>query len=118
MGPPAQDIDHASAIDAMRKQGASDNDIEAYLTQIGAKQVSGNDSDEEKEETFRAFADGGREITATDIEAAAATVSPLSKSAADKLDGLRRWAKEKGARRANADAQTATQASKGRQLDI
>jgi len=67
---------------------------------------------------FRAFADNGRDLTAEDLEAAAATVAPLAKSAADKLDGLRRWAKEKGARRANADAQTAPQATKGRQLDI
>jgi len=42
---------------------------------------------------FTAFADGERDVTTEDLEKAAATVVPLSKTAAEKLDALREWAK-------------------------
>ena len=42
---------------------------------------------------FAAFADGGREITTEDVREAAATVVPLSKTAAEKIESLRAWAK-------------------------
>jgi DNA polymerase III delta prime subunit len=41
---------------------------------------------------YAAFADGGREINATDLLAAAKTVVPLSKTAAERLLKLRAWA--------------------------
>jgi hypothetical protein len=41
---------------------------------------------------FVAFADGAREVTAADLIAAAATVVPLAKTAAEKIAALRTWA--------------------------
>ena len=41
---------------------------------------------------FAAFADGGREITTEDLLTAAKTVTPLSKTAAEKIKALRAWA--------------------------
>lgn len=65
---------------------------------------------------FRAFADQGREITAEDIGAAARSVTPLSKTAAEKIQGLRDWAKGR-ARFANASDATSP-VSTARHLDI
>lgn len=65
---------------------------------------------------FRAFADGGREITSLDIVAAASTVVPLSKTASDKIDRLREWAKGR-ARFANSST-TAAPAKTSRDLDM
>jgi hypothetical protein len=42
---------------------------------------------------FAAFADGERDITTDDLVTAAATVVPLSKTAADKINELRGWAR-------------------------
>jgi ATPase family associated with various cellular activities (AAA)/AAA+ lid domain len=44
---------------------------------------------------FAAFADGEREITTQDLIDAAATVVPLSKTAAEKITALRSWAAER-----------------------
>jgi hypothetical protein len=44
------------------------------------------------EALFAAFADGEREITAHDILAATATVTPLAKTMGDRIDSLRQWA--------------------------
>lgn len=41
MTPPVRpETDHLAVIDAMRKQGANDNDVEAYLHQIGATPIT------------------------------------------------------------------------------
>lgn len=42
---------------------------------------------------FAAFADDQREITTEDLRAAAATVVPLAKTARERVDGMRDWAK-------------------------
>lgn len=42
---------------------------------------------------FAAFEDGQREITTEDLRAAATTVVPLAKTAREKIEGLREWAK-------------------------
>lgn len=42
---------------------------------------------------FASFADGERALTTTDMLKVAASVVPLSKTAAEKIDGLRAWAK-------------------------
>lgn len=42
---------------------------------------------------FAAFADGERAISTEDLRTAAGTVSPLSKTAAERIEGLRQWAK-------------------------
>ena len=51
---------------------------------------------------FVAFADGAREIETGDLLAAAKTVVPLSKTAAEKIAGLRKWASEGRARPATS----------------
>lgn len=58
------------------------------------------------EALFTAFADGEREITAADLAAAAAQVVPLSKTAGDKVQRLRDWAK--GRARLATSAEVAT----------
>ena len=65
---------------------------------------------------FRAFADQRREITADDIAGAARTVTPLSRTAAEKIQALRDWAKGR-ARFANAP-DAAGGVSLARDLDI
>jgi hypothetical protein len=60
---------------------------------------------------FTAFADGEREITTEDLLAAATTVVPLSKTSAEKIGGLRKWA-EGRARPATAVTET-TEAKTG-----
>ena len=64
---------------------------------------------------FAAFNDGEREITTADLLAAAATVVPLAKTAADKIDDLRAWAK---GRARPASTPVETKAGQGRALDL
>lgn len=64
---------------------------------------------------FTAFADGERAITTADLCAAAATVAPLSKTAAEKIAELRAWAKGR-ARPASTPESTA--AALARTLDL
>jgi SpoVK/Ycf46/Vps4 family AAA+-type ATPase len=47
------------------------------------------------EALFTAFADGKRELTSDDLCKVAATVVPLSKTAAEKIEALRDWAKSR-----------------------
>ena len=54
---------------------------------------------------FAAFNDGAREIITKDLIDAAATVVPLSKTAADKIAKLREWAATR-ARAASAPEKT------------
>jgi ATP-dependent 26S proteasome regulatory subunit len=42
---------------------------------------------------FAAFADGERALSVADLVASAASVAPLSKTAKEKIDGLREWAR-------------------------
>jgi SpoVK/Ycf46/Vps4 family AAA+-type ATPase len=69
---------------------------------------------------FAAFNDGGRAVTTQDLKTAAATVVPLTTTAKEKIDRLRKWAAER-ARNASAPAAeaeaTATRKS-ARTLDI
>jgi len=64
---------------------------------------------------FAAFAAGERQITTADLVAAAATVAPLSKTAAEKIEALRTWAKGR-ARPASLAETVASQGS--RALDL
>ena len=64
---------------------------------------------------FVAFADGERQLTTADLLNAAATVTPLSKTAAEKIADLRAWAKGR-ARSASSAEEVQTSAS--RALDI
>jgi ATP-dependent 26S proteasome regulatory subunit len=65
---------------------------------------------------FAAFNDGAREITTKDLTDAAATVVPLSKTAAEKIAKLRDWAAGR-ARMASA-AETTTKAKRAVALDL
>jgi len=56
---------------------------------------------------FAAFADGERALTTEDLKAAASTVTPLSKTAAERLGALREWAKGR-ARPASTPEETAS----------
>jgi SpoVK/Ycf46/Vps4 family AAA+-type ATPase len=64
---------------------------------------------------FAAFEDGERDVRLVDLTAAAKTVSPLSKTAAEKITGLREWAK---GRARPASLPEKTLATTGRELDL
>lgn len=65
---------------------------------------------------FAAFADGGREINTRDLLAAAKTVVPLSVTASEKIEALRKWAKERA--RFASTPWIDDKSAAGRQLDI
>jgi hypothetical protein len=65
---------------------------------------------------FAAFADGEREIVTKDLIAAAASITPLSKTAETKITGLREWAK--GRARLATTPQVQDQRQAGRVLDL
>ena len=65
---------------------------------------------------FAAFADGAREIETNDLLEAAATVVPLSKTAAEKITKLREWAK--GRARPASAVETRVAGSDARQIDL
>ena len=67
------------------------------------------------EAMFAAFADKARDVTTDDLLAVAASIVPLSKTAKEKINGIREWAKTK-ARFASKTADVITSA--GRKLDI
>jgi hypothetical protein len=66
---------------------------------------------------FTAFADGAREIDTADLQAAATTVVPLSKTAAERIESLRKWAKGR-ARPASRNEEGAPAQQTARVLDI
>ena len=65
---------------------------------------------------YQSFADGERPVTTGDLLDAARTVVPLAKTAADKIDGLRAWAK--GRARPASTPENETSQGKGRALDM
>jgi SpoVK/Ycf46/Vps4 family AAA+-type ATPase len=64
---------------------------------------------------FTAFEDGERELTTEDLLQAAKSVVPLSKTASEKIDALRAWAK--GRARPASTPETETGGT-GRALDL
>jgi SpoVK/Ycf46/Vps4 family AAA+-type ATPase len=64
---------------------------------------------------FAAFADGERVVTTADLVEAARVVVPLSKTAADKIEALRAWAK---GRARPASAVAVVEKTTGRALDL
>jgi AAA+ superfamily predicted ATPase len=71
------------------------------------------------EALFAAFNDGARELATGDLIAAAATVVPLTKTAGDKVEKLRKWAAGRARPAARAEgARTATKATAKRALDL
>ena len=67
---------------------------------------------------FAAFADEGREITTGDLLRAAASVVPLTKTAAEKIGRLRDWAKGRARPATSQDATQAEAPAPRRVLDI
>lgn len=65
---------------------------------------------------FAAFADQAREVTTDDLIAAANTVVPLSKTASDKIERLREWAK--GRARLASKPEASNNQGRRRVLDI
>jgi SpoVK/Ycf46/Vps4 family AAA+-type ATPase len=66
---------------------------------------------------FTAFADGKREIVVGDLLAAAGTVTPLGKTAAEKISRLREWAKGR-ARPATSNIAEMSGRKRARALDL
>lgn len=64
---------------------------------------------------FAAFADGERSITCEDLRHAAAATVPLSRTAGEKMDTLRRWATN---RARSASTQPLREATKARAIDL
>lgn len=64
---------------------------------------------------FTAFEDGARDLTVMDVLSVASSVTPLSKTAKEKIDGLRAWAQ---GRARLASAPEVSQTSSGRALDL
>ena len=68
---------------------------------------------------YAAFADGGREPTTDDLLTAARTVTPLSKTAAEKIDRLRSWAQGRARPATSGAPQTSNRTQEGaRKLDL
>lgn len=65
---------------------------------------------------FAAFADGEREITTADLQAAAAATVPLARTAPEKIEAVRKWGK--GRARPASTPSEAAPASTARRLDI
>ena len=69
-------------------------------------------------EMFSAFSDKGREITTADLIEATKTVTPLAKTAAEKIEELRTWAATRARPATSPVAQTGAKINRGRVLDI
>lgn len=68
---------------------------------------------------YAAFAESEREICTADLLAAAATVSPLSKTAGEKIAKLREWAEGRARRATSAETAAAITTNRpGRALDL
>lgn len=67
---------------------------------------------------FSAFGDGSREIETGDLIAAAKTVVPLSKTAAEKITRLRQWAVGRARPATSPDSETKPARTKARVLDL
>ena len=63
---------------------------------------------------FRAFADNGRPLVTGDLIQAAGTVVPLSKTASERIEALRRWA----AGRARAASEMPSAGGEARRIDL
>ena len=67
---------------------------------------------------FAAFADGARSINTVDLLTAAATVVPLAKTAAAKVEALRQWAIGRARPATTPEQATSQRATVGRSIDL
>jgi len=70
------------------------------------------------EAMFAAFADEGREVKTSDLLEAAATVVPLSKTAAEKIGRLRKWAEGRARPATSASELQPRAIASGRSIDL
>lgn len=67
---------------------------------------------------FAAFADGAREITAADLMRAAATVTPLAKTAKERIEKLRKWSVGRARPASISAPEPIAEITAGRKLDV
>lgn len=67
---------------------------------------------------YLAFSDNAREITGRDIMKAAASIVPLSKTAADKIAALRKWGSERARQATRSSSTFTTRTGDARVLDV
>lgn len=67
---------------------------------------------------FNAFDDNGREFTTADIVLAAQQTVPLSKTASEQIDAIRKWAADGRARMASAPAEKCAPTMGGRKIKV
>lgn len=67
---------------------------------------------------YRAFAEGGRAVSAADLVAAAQSTVPLAKTAAERLKAVREWAQGRARPASTPEAAGAVNAQAGRSLDV
>ena len=104
---------------ALRTHGRTASNVNAYTIADATEGFTGAEiAGLVPEAMFIAFNDSAREISTDDLLQVASTVVPLTKTAAERIDGLRKWASGRAANAsksvvAKADARVAT-----RQLDM
>lgn len=102
---------------AAHGRGGLVNEASAGLVAVKCDGFTGSEMAElVPDALFAAFSDGARQISAADLSYAAGTVTPLVKTAAEKISALRKWAE--GRARPATSSETAIPAARVRQLDI
>jgi hypothetical protein len=102
---------------ALAQHGRGDADVDAAAVARATADFTGSEiAALVPDALFSAFADGARAIRTDDLVAAARLVVPLAKTAADKIEGLRAWAK--GRARPASTPETINQTGAARALDL
>jgi AAA+ superfamily predicted ATPase len=102
---------------AMRAHGRKADTIDAAQVAAACVDFTGSEVAElVPDALYSAFADAEREPVTADFIAAAGNVTPLAKTAAEKIKTMREWAKGRARYASAQDAPTAT--SSGRKLDL
>lgn len=102
---------------ALREYGRSDRDVDYTAVSAACENFTGAEiAALVPDAMFAAFSDGAREIKTADLLRAAGSVVPLSRTAAEKIAAMRKWAEER-ARFASKKASRAAP-SRGRKLDV
>lgn len=103
----------------LRKHGRGKIEVDADKVAVVTDGFTGSEVAEiVPDAMFAAFADGKREITSDDLVNAAATVVPLSKTAAEKIATLRNWAKGRARPASLAPVAATTAKRQARVLDL
>jgi SpoVK/Ycf46/Vps4 family AAA+-type ATPase len=97
---------------SLRKFGRDPSSVDVNAVAAACEGFTGSEIDAIiPDALFTAFADGERALTTDDLLTAARAVTPLSRTAADKINGLREWSKGKArpaSRLDSGDAQKST----------